>query len=642
MITSSFSLKGLVLGAALSLTIGVVAPYFVVFKYHWIGFNASSPGVLFFFAAVLAINIVIGFLNQRFGLSKADLILIYCMLLMAVTVPTWGLMFFLIGTIVYPYYYDTPENRFGELFHDIIPAWMVPQDLEAIKGYYEGIPKGAVIPWDAWFAPLGYWFALIVAMGFMLICMSAILHRQWSENERLAYPMMQVPVGMIEDGDSSTSRIAPLFKSRLMWVGFAIPFALLSLKGLNFFFPAVPDPTIAGSIKLFRGTVTLPLSITFAYIGFLYLASLDLSFSIWFFYLLCRLQEGTFNILGIATTEKLSAYEAYPQAADLTHQQTGAVIVFVLFGLWAARFHLRDVFLKAWSPATPRIDDTQELLRYRTAVIGFLVSFVFVGAWLWHSGVPLLLVPILLGVSLLFFILVARVVATAGVPSARSPIVPAYFLISGFGTSMLGAKGLVALTFTFIWQGESRTSPMVACSNGLKLAELVRGSKRYLFWGFIIALVASLAASAYTTLSMSYAYGAINLNLLGVAGSHGWPYVGPTILSMPDANMRGWLFKGIGGLVEALLMWAQMRWYWWPLHPIGFTIAVGWLTSSIWFSALIAWMLKAIILHVGGGKLFQALKPFFLGLILGEVMVGGVWGVIYSFTTENGRILSTM
>ena len=66
------------------------------------------------------------------------------------------------------------------------------------------------------------------------------------------------------------------------------------------------------------------------------------------------------------------------------------------------------------------------------------------------------------------------------------------------------------------------------------------------------------------------------------------------------------------------------------------------LTSSIWFSALIAWILKAIILHVGGGKLFRTLKPFFLGLILGEVLTGGGWGVIYALTVENGRVLSHM
>ena len=637
---STFSLKGLALGTALCLAMGIVAPFVVVFKYHGIGFNPSSPGAIFFFACVLFVNIVVGFLGRRFELSKADLVLIYCMLLMSVTVPSWGLMFFLIGTIIYPYYYATPENRFEELFYDHIPTWMAPQDLEAIKGFYEGLPKGASIPWEMWVEPMAYWLGFIIAMGFMLICMSAILHRQWSGHERLDYPMMQLPQSMLEDDKSATSHVAPFFKRKIMWLGFAVPFLFLSMKGFNFLFPLLPDPNLGGSLSLFRDTVTLNMSVNFAYIGFFYLASLDLTFSLWFFYVLCRVQEGIFNVLGIASTERMSAYES-SGTADLIHQQTGAVIVFILFGLWSARGHIRDMLLSAWNPSRG-VDDSEELLRYRTAVAGFLVSFVIVGIWLWRSGVPLIVVPVLLIVSLIFFALVARVVATAGVPTARSPIVPAYFIISGFGTSILGAKGLVALTFTLIWQGESRTSPMVAASNGLKLAESIRGSKTRLFWGLMIALIASLGASLFMTLHMAYSHGAINLYLLGGSGVHGWPYMGPTIEELPDANMRGWLFKGIGGAVEWFLMWAQHRWHWWPLHPIGLVIAVGWLASSIWFSAMIAWLLKATILHVGGGKLFQDLKPFFLGLILGEVVVGGVWGVIYALTVENGRAVSYM
>ena len=639
--SSAFSLKGLILGTALCLAIGIVAPFVVVYQYYLIGYNPSSPGAIFFFVCVLVVNIIVGYLGRRFQLSKADLVLIYCMLLMAVTVPTWGLVFFLIGTLVYPYYYASPENRFEELFHDQIPTWMVPQDREAIKGYYEGLPKGASIPWESWVEPMAYWLGLIVVMGFMLICMSAILHRQWSVHERLAYPMMQLPQSMLENDRSMTSQIAPLFKRKVMWVGFALPFVFFSFKGLNFFWPFLPDPHIGGALTLFRDTVTLGLTVNFAYIGFFYLASLDLIFSIWFFYVLCRVQEGIFNVLGIASTERLSAYESYPIAADLTHQQTGAVIVFILFGLWSARVHLRDMLNTAWNPARRGVD-SEELLRYRTAAVGFLVSFVIVCIWLWRSGVPLVFVPVLVIVSLIFFALVARVVATAGVPTARSPIVPAYFIISGFGTSILGAKGLIALTFTFIWQGESRTSPMVAASNGLKLAESIRGSKTRLFWGLMIALIASLGASLFTTLNMSYSHGAINLAQLKWTGGHGWPYIGPTIEKLPDANMRGWLFKGIGGSIEWFLMWAHYRWHWWPLHPIGLVIAVGWLTSSIWFSAFLAWLLKAIILHVGGSKLFQGLKPFFLGLILGQVVVGGMWGVIYALTVDKGRILGYM
>ena len=86
---SAFSLKGLTLGTALCLAIGVVAPFVVVYQYYLIGYNPSSPGAIFFLVCVLFVNIIVGYLGRRFQLSKADLVLIYCMLLMAVTVPTW-------------------------------------------------------------------------------------------------------------------------------------------------------------------------------------------------------------------------------------------------------------------------------------------------------------------------------------------------------------------------------------------------------------------------------------------------------------------------------------------------------------------------------------------------------------------------
>jgi len=637
--SSPFSLRGLLIGTALSLAIGLLAPYGIVFNYFWIGFNPSSPGALFFlFVLAFIVNSIVGLIGRRFELAKADLVLIYCMLLMAVTVPTWGLMFFLIGTMVYPFYYATPENNYADLFYDYIPAWMVPQDYQAIKDYYEGLPQGAPIPWAVWIEPMGWWLALIVAMSFMLICMSAILHRQWSVHERLTYPMVQLPQNMIEKGEDA--RVAPFFKNKMMWLGFAVPFLLLSLNALNHYWPTVPDYNPRGRFSMFNQTLHLPIALNLAWVGFFYLVNLEITFSIWFFYVFSKVEEGVFSILGIASTEQLSVYE-YSQPADLTHQATGAVIVLVVFGLWTARVHLSEVVRKLWDPHGG-VDDSEELLRYRTAVWGFIASLIFVGAWLWRSGVPIAVVPVLIFVSLFFFILVARVVATGGVATARSPIVPAYFIISGLGTSILGAKGLVALNFTFIWQGESRTSPMVAASNGLKLAELIPGPKTRLFWGLMVALLCSLLGAAYMTLKLAYTYGAINLSLINWAGAHGWPKISSTIQNMPDANMRGWLFRGIGGLVEGLLIWAQHRWFWWPFHPVGFAIAVGWLTSQIWFSALIAWILKAVIVRFGGVNLFQNLKPFFLGLILGEVSVSGFWGIIYPLTIERGRWLTNM
>ncbi len=637
--TSPFSMRGLLTGVILSIAIGVIAPYGIVFNYYWIGFNPSSPGALFFFFVLtFVVNAIVAVLGRNVQLSKADLVMIYCMLLMAVTVPTWGLMFFLIGTLVYPFYYATPENNYVELFHDFIPSWMVPQDFQAIKDYYEGLPQGAAIPWGVWVEPMGWWLALIVAMSLMLICMSAILHRQWSVHERLTYPMVQLPQNMIEKEEGAS--IAPFFKDGVMWLGFFVPFTLLSLNALNHYWPIVPQYNPSGRFSLFNQTLHLPIALNLAWVGFFYLVNLEITFSIWFFYVLSKIQEGVFSTLGIASTERLSAYE-YSQPADLTHQASGAVIVLVLYGLWGARTHLKEVVQKLWDP-DGGVDDSEELLRYRTALWLFCGSLLFVAVWLWRSGVPIVVLPVLLVVSLIFFILVARVVAASGVATARSPIVPAYFVISGLGTSILGAKGLVALNFTFIWQGESRTSPMVAAANGLKLAEMIPGSKTRLFWGLVLALVCSLLGAAYMTLKLAYTYGAINLSLLDWAGAHGWPYIGPTMTDMPDANMRGWFFKGVGAVTEGFLMWAQHRWHWWPFHPIGFAVAVGWLTSQIWFSALICWILKGSIVRFGGVNLFQRLKPFFLGLILGEVAVSGVWGIIYVITAEKGRWITNM
>ena len=206
---------------------------------------------------------------EKVRLAKADLVLIYCMLLMAVTVPTWGLMFFLIGTLVYPFYYATPENSYAELFYDYIPSWMVPQDFQAIKDYYEGLPQGASIPWGVWVEPMGWWLSFIIVLSFMLICMSAILHRQWSVHERLTYPMVQLPQNMIDKGCDHSARLAPFFKNKTMWLGFAIPFVINLQNLFTRYYPFLPQIDLSGDyIYLFRDVVRVRIGLNFMMLGY--------------------------------------------------------------------------------------------------------------------------------------------------------------------------------------------------------------------------------------------------------------------------------------------------------------------------------------------------------------------------------------
>ena len=638
---SPFSLKGLLTGTALSVFIGLVGTYGMMHAYAEIGFNPSSPAAIFLFLVVtLFVNSVLRLAARPLALSRADLVLVYAMMLMSLTVPTWGFLFFLFGTMVWPFYHATPENRFGEMYLDWIPEWIAPHDLTAIKHYYEGLPEGMPLQWGAWLEPLANWFLFFLVIGFMLICLSAIFHRQWSSHERLTYPMMQLPERMIEEGGRGL--ISPFFRDRMMWMGFSIPFFLFSLTGLHHFYPVIPAfPFHHGHIPLAGPTVNLPVVFSFAWVGFFFLVNLDITFSIWFFFVLFKIQRAVFTTLGIAGSEVLSAYEGGGSETDITHQATGAAIVFVLFVVWSARRHLKEAALKAWSGAGDPAD-ADELMSYRTAVFGFAAGMVFFAFWLWRTGVPAVVIPIVLFVGLCWYIFITRVVTGAGVASARGPLVPEFFVISGFGTGILGARGIVALNFTLVWQGEMRQSPMIACSNALRLAERVRGPKGRLLWGLMIALAATFLSGTWMIMTMTHEHGALNLYNINWVGVHGWQLLPPVMTGMPEAYMRGWFFTAVGGLAQFFLVWAQHRWFWWPLHPIGFAIGTGFLTGMLWFSAFVAWLLKTVVLKVWGGRTFRDLKNFFLGLIVGEASVAGFWWILFWISGERGTLITQM
>jgi hypothetical protein len=58
----------------------------------------------------------------------------------------------------------------------------------------------------------------------------------------------------------------------------------------------------------------------------------------------------------------------------------------------------------------------------------------------------------------------------------------------------------------------------------------------------------------------------------------------------------------------------------------------------MWFSVFAAFLLKSTVLKYGGPTLYRRTLPFFLGLILGEIVPAGVWLVIDSFTGMSGNV----
>jgi uncharacterized membrane protein YGL010W len=58
--------------------------------------------------------------------------------------------------------------------------------------------------------------------------------------------------------------------------------------------------------------------------------------------------------------------------------------------------------------------------------------------------------------------------------------------------------------------------------------------------------------------------------------------------------------------------------------------------NGCWSSFLLGWAIKGAVVRFGGGKVYQKLKPVFIGMIAGELLAAGFsmfFEIIYSWTT---------
>ncbi len=279
--------KALLVGSILSLIIGAVIPYTnMIINGTLLAHNYSTPIALFlFFIFVLFVNALLGLLQPRLALVRAELAVVYIMALLSTSIPTVGFTENLLPIITGLYYYATPENKWEELIHPHVPEWLAPQDPQAVRYFYEGLPEGMSVPWDAWVEPLFYWCLLMAALYWVSICAMVILRKQWVANEKLIYPLVQLPLEMIND-DERRSLIKPFFKNRVMWVGFAVPFTIGSANALHNYYEFLPKIVLSGNMYLFRNSTFLLFDVNMALVGFAFLLNRDVALGFWLFFLL--------------------------------------------------------------------------------------------------------------------------------------------------------------------------------------------------------------------------------------------------------------------------------------------------------------------------------------------------------------------
>ena len=56
--------------------------------------------------------------------------------------------------------------------------------------------------------------------------------------------------------------------------------------------------------------------------------------------------------------------------------------------------------------------------------------------------------------------------------------------------------------------------------------------------------------------------------------------------------------------------------------------------ANQWFPFLLAWAAKGVILRYGGPKLYRQALPFFLGLVVGDLLNGGLYTLVACFISN--------
>jgi hypothetical protein len=566
------------------------------------------------------------------------MLVVYVMSLLACSIPTMGLTCQVLPIITGFKYFATPENHWGEVVLPHIPQWMYPQGDTVVKYFYEGLPPGALLPWLAWVKPLGLWMVFLFAFQLVSICLMVILRKQWIENERLIYPLAQLPLEMVGGGVSGApgDRGPALYRSVAMWAGFAIPMLIGSMIGLHKYYPQFPAPVLNIGLATFRRSQSLLLRLSFPMIGFFYLVEQQTSFSLWFFNLLFFVVRGTLNIMHISMSENLGVYGS--PSPIFAHLGVGAFLAMVFSGVRVSRRHLAHVWAMALRPR-PDPDESREIMTYRQAVFGLAGGLAVMCVWLAYSGMPALLVVPFVIVALILFVGLTRVVAESGMAEAVAPSIAPGVLISGVGSGVFGPKGLVSMSMTYVWLSDMRIFVMATAAHTLKLSQEIPGSRRPMFWAMVAGVVIAMAASIPLTIHWSYQKGGPQLNdwFWGGSPQAAGKWVNDMILNKPQANLVGWVLTAGGFLVMGWLTSMRQQIMWWPFHPLGFALAGIWMMDQLWSTILLTWLIKAAIMHYGGVKSFQRARPFFLGLILGQFACNGGWLVLDWLTGHTGN-----
>jgi hypothetical protein len=588
-------------------------------------------------------------------ITGQELLVIWMQMVLASGIAYTGLTRTFFINLTVPFQFATAENNWQEILQPLLPLWLYP-DPAAVDSLYNGLVGGrsmgwfellANIPWQGWLRPLVGWGVFILLSYTVMIALINLLSKQWIHNERMNFPLLRVPQIIEEHYDKKTLS-SFLLNPYLLW-GLAIPVTIHLLGGLHYYFPSVPEiPTmvLAGPYfpkqGLLSGFHKLKIYIFPVFIGFAFLTSRQISLSFWVFFLLGGLLYGLLSIMGYTIPAAALGVTFGPTLARPEEtQMIGAYGVFFLFLFWLSRQHLRDVVQQAFSPGVKTGETNTEWFSVRLSFWIAVAGMAAIVLWAVFFGMKLQTALLVVAAFFMITLVASRIVCQGGLGYFTLTAAPIDGLLILFGPALFSQIGLlVAAVSQKVMFVDLRESLMPSLLHARQVHHGMR-NRRLLLFGIGATMVVAVTVSFTAMLALCYRYGIRELELEWATRTSIMVYENIVRLHETGVEAGQWVrvFSGIGALVMLILVACYHRFYWWPIHPIGYLTAYSSSMRILWFSFFVGWLCNAVCMRYGGVVLFKKLRFFFIGLIIGDLLMGGTWAIIGLFSDGSYQVL---
>ncbi len=626
---------------AIAATVFIVAWAELVTGTIMIGFLQLPPVVVALLFLFALLNKLLARISPRLPLTPPEMVVVYCMMLMASMITSRGLMEDLIPMQVAMNYYATPASGWENVFFPHIKQWMVPWDVkggalqDVSVGFYEGLKPGTPVPWKLWIVPTLAWLGLVGMVYAAFLALSTFLQRLWADHELLSFPLVQLPLEMIghtSNRPGVTGDARDFLRNKLVWIGFAIPMIIFGLNGLHQIYPSVPQVMTQLSVNQFlKGKPWSDLGYTtmffsFAAVGFFYLLPTEILLSLWLFYLLARVQV----LIGSSFGVPVRPMPHVGITQFVGYQTVGAFFGLVGYMAFASWPRIKAMFASAMR----RHDrgDQNELMSYPVALGVLGLALVGILAFSGATGSALWVSIVQFGIYIFVeAIVMARSTAEAGMPMTEGSFTPLDVIGLFTHKRSLGPRSLTSLAFTdCLFTRDLRGLTLTGFLDGQKMADEVGMRRRSLLGVFVLAIVVSVVMSGLLSIYLPYQRGAVTMysytyrsnsvafwreNYPFMTGQESFTWVAPV-----------WSAVGLG--VTLVLSLLRRNFVWWPLNPLGYALSCSWTTTVFWFPMLVAWIIKTVIMRYGGIGTYRKARPVFLGLIFGEFTMAVFWTLV--------------